>query len=117
MDVSQLVFNIVTTKNKISSYKALLISTTAIYEEIQFKIYKMSMEISSGIYDITSGTQVDYGVSNEYIKKSILDGLKKKALALIEDQVILEFMINERETQLSELQEELVTMQNSGNQQ
>ena len=87
------------------------------YEEIQLKIYQMSIEISSGMYTINNGTHDYEDVTNEYIKRSILDGLKKRALALIEDEVILEFMISERQEQLELLKQELIAMESNVNEQ
>ena len=113
MDASDIIMNIVNTSNKISSYQALLATTEAMYEQLQFKIYQMSVEISSGQFDINNGSQVYEGVSNAYIKKSILGGLKKKALSIIEDQVILEFMISERQEQLTLMKQQLVAVENS----
>ena len=117
MDVSDIIANIIDTTNKITNYKALLMTTKGMYEHIQVKIFQMSMEISSGMYDINSGSHVHEGVSNLYIKTSILDGLKKRALVLIEDEVILEFMIAEREEKVASLKEQLASMQNAMNSQ
>ena len=117
MDTSSIIQQILSTTSKISSYKSLLMTTQAMYEEMEFQIYKISMEISSGLFEINIGSSDYEGLSNEYIKRSILHGLKKRALTMIEDQVILEFMISEREEQLKVLTDQLDSMQNTVNQQ
>ena len=111
METSDIIVKIISTNKKIANYKALLLTTKAMYEQLQGKIFEMSMEISSGCYDISSGTHDYEDVSNEYIKKSILDGLKKRALALIEDEVILEFMIDEHQEKLGEMKQQLGSME------
>ena len=109
----QLKLQIENTTDKIVSYKALLSTTRGINEQLQGKIYQMSMEIASGLYDINNGTQVFESTSNEYIKKSILEGLKKRALAMIEDEVILELLISEREKKLGRLQQQLLLIEST----
>ena len=97
--------------DKISAYKAMLSSNKIIYEALQMRIYELSVEFASGMNDIQVGSNITEDLSSSYIKSNIVQGLKQKAVRLIEDEVILEFMISERVEELAVLKQQQAIQQ------
>ena len=105
MNASETDSTIKSLEDKISSYKALLSFNHEMYDGLQARIITLCLEIASDNFDVNCGTDINPPVSNKYIKCSVVAGLKQKALRLLEDNVVLEFMIAERMGQLSNLKE------------
>ena len=102
MDASDVKQKIDVLKEKLSSYKALLSANKEIYDCLQARIYTICMEITSGISTFEHHPEMNASLRS-YINRVILEGLKKKVLSIIEDNVILEHMIQERTDELETL--------------
>ena len=89
-------------KEKIASYKALLSANKEIYDTLQARIYTICMEIVSGTSTFEHHPEISASLRS-YINRVLLEGLKKKVLSIVEDNVILEQMLKERTEELNEL--------------
>ena len=100
-------------QEKISSYKGLISANKEVYDAVHSRIYELSMEVSSTIRLIHDGKETYQNVPDKYSKCQIMDGLKKKALQLIEDNVILELMVDERKEEIQLLLAKMSSVINS----
>ena len=97
--------------DKVANYKILLSTHKDIYDGLQLRIHQLTMELQSGQFNITNGSHACEGIDNKEIKMNIVRGLKKKALVMIEEEVLLNFMISEREELILTLKDEKVSME------
>ena len=95
MDTSNVTQRIEVLNEKIASYRALLSANKEIYDVLQARIYTITMEMVSGISTFEHHPEISASLRN-HINGILLEGLKKKVLSIIEDNVILEHMIQER---------------------
>ena len=107
MNVSEMRARMLSLSMKISGYKGIVASNKDIYDGLQVRIHQLTMELSNGSYELTDGIDACEGITNKYIKMGILEGLKKKAVLMIEEDVVLQFMISEREAEVADLKRQL----------
>ena len=103
MNMSEIVDKIDVLQSKIGSYRALLSTNKCLYEGLNARIYELYTELSVGINSINYGGEVINEISEDYIKKQLIEGLKVKALDVLENTVLLEIMIKERNEEINKL--------------